>query len=99
MFREPRKRIVAHTASSKALAELSVVRDFASMVCEEMWQNHSRGFRAHEQNHSIGDRRAIEIATIAGAKSQSNAALLYVQMADNDDEEFACALRMEQGTR
>lgn len=42
IFEEPRNGIVAHTAISKALAELPSLRDAVGMVCEEMWPSATR---------------------------------------------------------
>ena len=37
VFREPRKGFIAHTANSKILAEMPIVREYVGMVCEELW--------------------------------------------------------------
>ena len=37
VFCEPRKGFVAHTATSRILAEMPVVREYVGMVCEELW--------------------------------------------------------------
>lgn len=38
IFKEVRKGVVAHTATSKALVEDEKFRDYVGMRCEEMWQ-------------------------------------------------------------
>ncbi|KAI9839036.1 MAG: hypothetical protein M1837_002290 [Sclerophora amabilis] len=42
VFKEPRKGFVAHTAASKVLAEMPLMRDWVGMVCEEMWPSAAR---------------------------------------------------------
>lgn len=37
IFKEPRSGYVAHTATSRMLAESPVMMDWIGMVCEEMW--------------------------------------------------------------
>jgi hypothetical protein len=38
IFKEVRKGVVVHTATSKALVEDEKFRDYIGMRCEEMWQ-------------------------------------------------------------
>jgi hypothetical protein len=42
IFRETSEGLVAHTASSRVLAEMPILSDFVGMVCEEMWPAASR---------------------------------------------------------
>lgn len=42
IFKESRPGFVAHTASSKVLAEMPILNDWVGMVCEEMWPAASR---------------------------------------------------------
>lgn len=35
--KESRKGVVAHTATSKALAQIPMLQEYVGMVCEEMW--------------------------------------------------------------
>lgn len=37
IFIQPRKGYVAHTASSKMLSEMEIMRDWIGLVTEEMW--------------------------------------------------------------
>ena len=42
IFLEPRKGFVAHSGASKALAEVSVLREWVGMVCDELWPTAAR---------------------------------------------------------
>lgn len=42
IFKESREGVVAHTAASKALAELPIMRDAVGMICEDMWPSATR---------------------------------------------------------
>lgn len=42
VFKEPRPGIVAHTAASRALAEIPLMSQWVGMVCDELWPAASR---------------------------------------------------------
>jgi hypothetical protein len=42
IFREPSPGVVAHTASSKALAEIPILRQFVGFLSDEMWPSAAR---------------------------------------------------------
>lgn len=42
IFEEPQQGVVAHTAASKVLAELPLVREWIGQTCEDMWPSASR---------------------------------------------------------
>ncbi|KAL8654749.1 MAG: hypothetical protein Q9226_003313 [Calogaya cf. arnoldii] len=59
VFQEPREGIVRHTAASKALVDVPLIRQWLGMVSEELWPAATKGFNiAHDTDATIFDEIA-----------------------------------------
>ena len=49
IFKESDTGLVSHTAASRVLAEMPIMREWVGMICEEMWPSATRvGHTYHE---------------------------------------------------